>query len=76
VIAIVDGTKWHRSALLSFVPTEAVDAVVTDDSAPSDEVEAWRSRGIDVVVAEVAQLPRAPVRPMDLRRTPPSDGDG
>jgi DeoR/GlpR family transcriptional regulator of sugar metabolism len=75
VIAIVDGTKWHRSALLSFVPSEAVDAVITDDTAPADEVEAWRARGIDVVVAEVAQLPRAPVRPMDLRRTPPVGGD-
>src|SRR6059036_3227370 len=25
VIAIIDGSKWHRSALLSFVPAESVD---------------------------------------------------
>jgi DeoR/GlpR family transcriptional regulator of sugar metabolism len=75
VIAIVDGTKWHRSALLSFVPTQAVDAVVTDETAPPEQVEAWRSRGIEVVVAEVAGLSRSPARPMDLRRDPPSTGD-
>ena len=28
VFAIVDGTKWHRSALLSFVPTDKVSAVI------------------------------------------------
>ena len=48
VIAIVDGTKWHRSALLSFVPADGVHAIVTDTSAPAEEVEAWRARGIDV----------------------------
>src|SRR5438067_11938814 len=27
---ILDGTKWHRSALLSFCPAAGVDAIVTD----------------------------------------------
>jgi DeoR/GlpR family transcriptional regulator of sugar metabolism len=76
VIAIVDGTKWHRSALLSFVPTDGVHAVVTDTSAPAEQVEAWRARGIDVVTAEVGSRDRSPVRPIDLRRTPPTDGSG
>jgi DeoR/GlpR family transcriptional regulator of sugar metabolism len=74
VIAIVDGTKWHRSALLSFVPADGVHAIVTDTSAPADEVEAWRARGIDVVTADVVSRDRSPVRPMDLRRAPPPDG--
>jgi DeoR/GlpR family transcriptional regulator of sugar metabolism len=74
VIAIVDGTKWHRSALLSFVPAEGVHAVVTDTSAPAEQVEAWRARGIDVVTADVTARERSPVRPIDLRRVPPTDG--
>jgi DeoR/GlpR family transcriptional regulator of sugar metabolism len=75
VIAIVDGTKWHRSALLSFVPAGGVHAIVTDTSAPAEQVEEWRSRGIDVVTAEVVSRERSPVRPMDdLRRVPPTDG--
>ena len=46
VYGILDGTKWHRSALLSFVPVErARTAIVTDSSAPADEVAAWRARG-------------------------------
>src|SRR6266540_3566792 len=45
VIAIVDGTKWDRSALLSFVPAAGVHAIVTDTGAPEDQVEAWRARG-------------------------------
>jgi DeoR/GlpR family transcriptional regulator of sugar metabolism len=74
VIAIVDGTKWHRSALLSFVPADGVHAIVTDTSAPAEEVKAWRARGIDVVTADVVSRERSPVRPMSLRRAPPRDG--
>ena len=70
VVGILDGTKWHRSALLSFVPADQVDAIVTDTSAPAAEVEAWRERGTEVVVADVATRERSPVRPIDLRRSP------
>jgi DeoR/GlpR family transcriptional regulator of sugar metabolism len=73
VIAILDGTKWHRSGLLSFVPPDSVHAIVTDSSAPTAEVEAWRARGIEVVTAEVAARSRPPIRPIDLRRVPPTD---
>jgi DeoR/GlpR family transcriptional regulator of sugar metabolism len=73
VIAILDGTKWHRSGLLSFVPADSVHAIVTDSSAPTAEVEAWRARGIEVVAAEVAARSRPPIRPIDLRRVPPPD---
>ena len=34
VFGIFDCTKWHRSALLSFVPADRVDAIVTDSGAP------------------------------------------
>jgi DeoR/GlpR family transcriptional regulator of sugar metabolism len=72
VIGILDGTKWHRSALLSFVPADGVHAIVTDAGAPADQVEAWRARGTEVVTAEVAPRERWSARPMDLRRSPPT----
>ena len=74
VIGIFDGTKWHRSALLSFVAADRVDAIVTDASAPADEVEAWRARGVKVVATEVVSRERSPVSPRALRRVlPPVD---
>ena len=71
VFGILDGTKWHRSALLSFVAVDDVHGIVTDASAPADEVEAWRARGVEVIAAEAG--PREPrrSRPRDLRRAPP-----
>ena len=75
VIAIIDGTKWHRSALLSFVPHDQLYGIVTDETAPDDQVEAWRARGVEVVVAEIATRPRSPIRPVDLRRAPPGNGE-
>ena len=73
VIGILDGTKWHRSALLSFCPADGVDAIVTDSGAPVDEIEAWRSSGVEVVAAEVVAHRRTAVRARDLRRVPPSE---
>jgi DeoR/GlpR family transcriptional regulator of sugar metabolism len=64
---ILDGTKWHRSALLSFVPTDHLTGVVTDSSAPSDEVEAWRAAGVTVVTVDPGPRERPPLRPRDLR---------
>ena len=72
VIGILDGTKWHRTALLPFVATEQVDAIVTDTSAPAEEVEAWRALDIDIVSVEPAQRARPAARP-GLRRTRPGD---
>jgi DeoR/GlpR family transcriptional regulator of sugar metabolism len=71
VVGIFDSTKWRRSALLSFVSADRVDAIVTDAGAPGDEVEAWRARAIDVVVVDAEPRGRAPARARDLRRVPP-----
>ena len=67
VYGIFDGTKWHRSALLAFVPVEELTGIVTDSTAPTREVEAWRAAGVDVVVAGPG--PQEPLlrRPRDLR---------
>jgi DeoR family transcriptional regulator of aga operon len=67
VYGILDGTKWHRSALLSFAPPTNLAGIITDSGAPPDEVEAWRARGVEVIVADPAEY-EAPVVPRDLRR--------
>src|SRR5213080_4264852 len=74
VYGIFDGTKWHRSALLAFVPPNELTGIVTDSSAPADEVEAWRAAGVEVIAVD--PRPREPlaIRPRDLRRAVRSHG--
>jgi DeoR/GlpR family transcriptional regulator of sugar metabolism len=73
IYGILDGTKWHRSALLSFVATHDLTGIVSDSSAPADEVEAWRAAGIEVITVDPG--PREPPlpRPRDLRRAVRND---
>src|SRR6267378_207520 len=67
VYGIFDGTKWHRSALLAFVSVEELTGIVTDSTAPAEEVQAWRAAGVNVIVADPG--PQEPLlrRPRDLR---------
>ena len=53
VIGIFDHTKWHRTALLSFVPAQRIDAIVTDALAPAELVAEWRGEAVEVVTAEI-----------------------
>jgi DeoR/GlpR family transcriptional regulator of sugar metabolism len=69
VYGILDGTKWHRSALLSFVAPDDLTGIVTDSSAPEEEIQAWRAVGVEVVAADPGPREPAPVRPRDLRRS-------
>src|SRR4051794_6659275 len=69
VYGILDGTKWHRSALLSFAPTEDLAGIVTDSSAPEPEIAAWRAAGVNVVAVAPAPAEPLPTRPRDLRPT-------
>jgi DeoR/GlpR family transcriptional regulator of sugar metabolism len=69
VIGLFDGTKWQRSALLSFVPAERVHAIVTDGGAPAELVAAWRERGVEVSVAEPAAARPSFERGPDLLRS-------
>jgi DeoR/GlpR family transcriptional regulator of sugar metabolism len=67
VIGLLDATKWHRTALLPFVATEQVDAIVTDTGAPTEEVEAWRARDVEVVCVDPVERAE-PTPPPGLRR--------
>jgi DeoR/GlpR family transcriptional regulator of sugar metabolism len=67
VIGIFDCTKWHKTALLSFVPADRVNAIVTDSSAPTVEVAAWRAHGVEVITVEALAKAGTPVRSHALR---------
>jgi len=67
VICIVDGTKWHRTALLPFVDTDRLDTIVTDTSAPAEQVDAWRARDVEIVCVDPIEGAQ-PAAPTDLRR--------
>jgi DeoR family transcriptional regulator of aga operon/DeoR family fructose operon transcriptional repressor len=51
VVALIDHTKWGRSAFATFCPTDRLTAVVTDESAPTDVADALRARQIVVHIA-------------------------
>jgi DeoR family transcriptional regulator of aga operon len=57
VIGVVDHTKWSRTALLSFVPTQRIGGIVTDAGAPADLIQEWRDRRVEVVAAELDTPP-------------------
>ena len=46
-------------ALLPFVATEQVHAIVTDTSAPAEQVEAWQARGVEIVRVDPVDGARA-----------------
>jgi DeoR/GlpR family transcriptional regulator of sugar metabolism len=74
VYGIFDGTKWHRSALLAFISVEELAGIITDSSAPTIEVEAWRAAGVNVISVDPGPREPPPLRPRDLRRAVRNDG--
>ena len=57
VIAIVDSTKWQRSAFATFCRTDQLTDVITDDGAPQSMVDALRARGIAVRTVSPENVP-------------------
>jgi DeoR family transcriptional regulator, fructose operon transcriptional repressor len=51
VVVLADSSKLGQEQLVRFASTADVDTVVTDTDAGADELDALRSRGVDVVVA-------------------------
>jgi DeoR family transcriptional regulator, aga operon transcriptional repressor len=62
LIGIADGTKWHRTALLTFAATDQVHAIVTDTGAPAEQVEAWEARGVEIFRVEPVESARPALR--------------
>jgi DeoR/GlpR family transcriptional regulator of sugar metabolism len=58
VVALIDHTKWGRSAFATFCPTDMLTAVVTDAEAPVGMANALRER--HVVVHVIPELETAP----------------
>ncbi len=63
VIAIVDSTKWERTAFATFCPTDKIDVVLTDDAAPAAMVQELTDRGVDVRLVSNDQA--APLKTTD-----------
>lgn len=57
VWGVFDSSKAGRFALHSFVPTERITGLVTDDAIAPEVVEAWRGAGVEVKVATVRPAP-------------------
>lgn len=54
VIFCLDHTKFGRKSISVLGGLEGIHVVVTDDQAPTDLIEALRARGIEMVVAKLA----------------------
>lgn len=50
LVLLADHTKFGRRSAVRVVPTDRIDTLVTDEGAPADAVDAFRSRGVDVVL--------------------------
>lgn len=54
VICLLDYTKFHQQAFLTFARLEDLDVVITDDRIPDSEVKFLEEHGIKVEVAKTA----------------------
>jgi DeoR/GlpR family transcriptional regulator of sugar metabolism len=52
VIVVADHTKFGRVSTVLVAPIAAVDVIVTDGMAPTDQVEAIRTAGVEVIIAD------------------------
>ena len=48
VVVVCDSSKLGTTAFALICPTASIDVVITDDGAPTDQVEALRRAGVEV----------------------------
>jgi len=60
VVALIDSSKFNRTALSFFGPVTDVDVVVTDAEADTQVLRGLRDRGIEVLVAPASPEPPEP----------------
>jgi DeoR/GlpR family transcriptional regulator of sugar metabolism len=54
LIVLADGSKFGAAAVATVQQTKAIRTLVTDPSAPDDEVAALRAEGVEVMIAQAA----------------------
>ena len=73
LIVLADGSKLGVVTVAAVAPTRAIDVLVTDESAPTAELELFREQGVEVVVAErsteTRRRGRAPVGTVGTTRS-------
>ncbi|MCA0295160.1 MAG: DeoR/GlpR family DNA-binding transcription regulator [Actinobacteria bacterium] len=50
LVVLADGSKFTRHGPVKLVPVDDISCLITDASAPEDQLDLLRKRGIDVVV--------------------------
>ncbi len=51
VIVLADGSKFYQSGLASYTSADQITKLITDDSAPENALEEFRSHGVEVLIA-------------------------
>lgn len=51
IILTVDSSKFDRVALVSIVPLEAINKVITDSGIPSQYKKLFSDQGVEVIIA-------------------------
>jgi DeoR/GlpR family transcriptional regulator of sugar metabolism len=52
VVVLADHSKLGKAGFVSIMPVEKIDVLITDSSAPEDDLSKLRDRGVQVIVAE------------------------
>jgi DeoR/GlpR family transcriptional regulator of sugar metabolism len=51
IIVLVDGSKFHQSGLASYASIDQISTIITDNTAPPEELKRIEQRGIKVTLA-------------------------
>lgn len=52
VIVLVDGSKFNQSGLAAYADINQISKVITDSSAPKEEIEKFQKSGIEVLIPD------------------------
>ena len=55
VIVLVDGSKFHQSGIASYASIDQISTIITDTTAPAEELRRIQQRGIRIVIANQHQ---------------------
>ena len=52
VIVVADSSKFWRKSLASYATPEQIDKIITDEAAPLEMQDIFKSKGIEVIIAQ------------------------